>query len=208
MRSSKQAIIIIDKAETNADHQALANFLQKESFRPTKNHFIVNSNEEAIEKVQEYASSLSYISFSNLDNRVKAINLDNIAPTIQNINSGNFPLYRTIHLYYNSHLYLNEQAQDEIKEITEYLWSEEFKYSLNELKLVSLTEAEIQPIKENNKAIKIGVSAPLSGPYTELGRSIVNGTRLAVKEQNRKANLNGKPVELIICDDKASTSTA
>lgn len=208
LKGTKQPITVINKAETHADNQTLSKFLQKDNLRAAQNQFIANTNEEALALVQQYENSISYVSFSSIDNRVKAINLNNIAPTILNINSGNFPLYRVINLYYSSNLYLNEKVQDEIKELTEYLWSEDFKHSLNELKLVSLTQSEIQIIKENNKAVKIGVSGPLSGPYTELGRSIVNGARLAVQEQNRKANLKGKPVELIICDDKAAVASA
>lgn len=208
LKGAKQPITVIHKAETHPDKQTLLKFLQKDNLRTAQNQFVINSNEEALALVQQYENSISYVSFSSIDNRVKAINLNNIAPTILNISSGNFPLYRVINLYYSSNLYLNEKVQDEINELTEYLWSEDFRHSLNELKLVSLTQAEIQIIKENNKAVKIGVSAPLSGPYTELGRSIVNGARLAVLEQNRKTNLKAKPLELIICDDKATVASA
>ena len=50
------------------------------------------------------------------------------------------------------------------------------------------------------------MSAPLSGPYAELGRAIVNGTKMAVLEANEKKIKNHKKIEVIVCDDKAEVS--
>lgn len=48
---------------------------------------------------------------------------------------------------------------------------------------------------------KIAVIAPLSGPYALLGKSIVNGADLAVKEANDNDGVDGKEIVLIKEDD-------
>lgn len=49
--------------------------------------------------------------------------------------------------------------------------------------------------------IKVGFLAPLSGPYVQNGRDILNGFLLALDEMGYQAG--GRPVELIIEDDEA-----
>ena len=48
---------------------------------------------------------------------------------------------------------------------------------------------------------KIAVVAPQTGPYALLGKSIINGAELAVKEANTKGGINGRKVLLIKEDD-------
>lgn len=203
-----QSITIINKDISNEDRQSLASYLQKDKINTRDYQFEVNSDEEAISLVQKYENALAYISYSSLDNRVKSINIDNISPSKINISSGTFPLYKLINLYYSSNLFNSDKAQEITSELTDYLWSNEFKKELNNIHLVALSEAELQVLKENSKAVKIGVSAPISGPYIDLGKAIINGARLAVREHNKSKGLKEKAIELIICDDKAEISTA
>src|SRR4030088_536216 len=49
--------------------------------------------------------------------------------------------------------------------------------------------------------IKVGFLAPLSGPYVQNGRDILNGFLLALDEIGYRAG--GRPVEVIIEDDEA-----
>jgi branched-chain amino acid transport system substrate-binding protein len=50
-------------------------------------------------------------------------------------------------------------------------------------------------------AIKVGFLGPLSGPYVQNGRDILNGFLLALDEMGYRAG--GRPVELIVEDDEA-----
>jgi len=52
-----------------------------------------------------------------------------------------------------------------------------------------------------NKPVKIGVLAPLSGVYASLGTNKVNGIRMFFEEQGMK--IGDRPVELIVEDDEA-----
>lgn len=62
---------------------------------------------------------------------------------------------------------------------------------------------------EKNQTIKIGFLGGLSGKYSSLGHSLLQGAMLAFEEEN--FTINGKKIELIIKDDKqdeASTKFA
>jgi len=49
--------------------------------------------------------------------------------------------------------------------------------------------------------IKVGFLGPLSGPYVQNGRDILNGFLLALDEMGHRAG--GRPIELIVEDDEA-----
>ena len=67
--------------------------------------------------------------------------------------------------------------------------------------LISLLLCACTKPKSAKDVYKIAVVAPLSGPYSLLGKSIVNGAELAVKEANKLGGVNGKEVILIKEDD-------
>jgi len=56
-----------------------------------------------------------------------------------------------------------------------------------------------------NRPIKIAVVGPLTGSQAEFGQAVVNGARIAVEEKTR---ILGRPVELILMDDKADPKEA
>lgn len=56
--------------------------------------------------------------------------------------------------------------------------------------------------------IKIGLIAPFSGPYREVGYQAIYGARLAITEHNLTLLKPNYHVELIALDDKADTATA
>lgn len=56
--------------------------------------------------------------------------------------------------------------------------------------------------------VKIGVLAPLSGPYARIGDHEVWGIKAAVAEINSSGGILGKQIELIIYDDEAKPTSA
>jgi branched-chain amino acid transport system substrate-binding protein len=50
--------------------------------------------------------------------------------------------------------------------------------------------------------IKIGVQAPITGPYANEGQAIDNAIKLVVAQQNAKGGLLGKKLEVVTCDDE------
>ena len=62
------------------------------------NSIVFNSNSEVKRSIHVSPNSIGYISWAFLDQNVKALNLNTVAPTYQNINNSTYPLYRN--LYY------------------------------------------------------------------------------------------------------------
>lgn len=58
------------------------------------------------------------------------------------------------------------------------------------------------------KPIKIGLIASLTGIYPDLGREIRDGALLAVEIINEKGGVKGRPIELIVKDNKFNIDTA
>lgn len=55
--------------------------------------------------------------------------------------------------------------------------------------------------------IRIGLIAPLTGGSADFGRSMLNGAELAVAEVNEVGGYLGRPLELVVRDDKADPET-
>lgn len=58
------------------------------------------------------------------------------------------------------------------------------------------------------ETIKIGVQAPITGPYANEGQGIDQATRLIVEQYNAKGGLLGKKLEVITCDDEGTAVKA
>ncbi len=56
--------------------------------------------------------------------------------------------------------------------------------------------------------IEIGFIGGLSGRVADLGVAALDGARLAIEEQNRKGGIGGRPIQLVIEDDKQDPDTA
>ena len=201
-----QSIIFINKKNTNQNRLFLESFFKKPAIQNSTNQFEVNNDSEAIDLVQQYEHSISYISFSSITHRVNTIHVDHIAPTQLNISSGRFPIYKPISIYESDKLLTQSNKRSLIEDLLNYLWSADGASAIKSAGFIPLSAAEIEVIKYESLPLILGVSAPLSGPYAELGRAIVNGTKMAVLEANEVKLKNHKKIELIICDDKAEVS--
>lgn len=56
--------------------------------------------------------------------------------------------------------------------------------------------------------VRIGVSIGLTGRYAPMGRMYADGLRLWAKKQNAKGGILGRPVDLIIHDDRSESGNA
>lgn len=52
--------------------------------------------------------------------------------------------------------------------------------------------------------IKIGVQAPITGPFANEGQGIDNAVKMIVEQQNAKGGLLGKKIDVITCDDEGT----
>jgi branched-chain amino acid transport system substrate-binding protein len=60
------------------------------------------------------------------------------------------------------------------------------------------------PLFAQNQTLKIGVIGPFTGASADFGNPMLNGIKLAVDEINAVGGFLGRPLELIIKDDKAN----
>lgn len=72
------------------------------------------------------------------------------------------------------------------------------------------SENEEEPTAEANESdvIKVGLQAPMTGDNAQYGEEMKNGVELAFKKVNDDGGVNGKMLELVVGDDKATTSEA
>ena len=56
--------------------------------------------------------------------------------------------------------------------------------------------------------IKIGVSAPLTAQFAQLGQWTKNGVLVAVKEVNDRGGIKGRPLQVVFADDQGPNPTA
>ncbi len=56
--------------------------------------------------------------------------------------------------------------------------------------------------------IKIGVQAPITGPYAEEGQGIDRAVKLLAEEHNAKGGLLGRQIEVTTCDDEGKAAQA
>jgi branched-chain amino acid transport system substrate-binding protein len=64
------------------------------------------------------------------------------------------------------------------------------------------------PLWAEQKSIKIGVQAPLSGERAPIGRIIKNSVEMAVEDLNKKVGINGLSIEVVYEDDQDTESGA
>jgi branched-chain amino acid transport system substrate-binding protein len=62
------------------------------------------------------------------------------------------------------------------------------------------------PLPAQSGPFKIGMLAPLTGPFAQTGKDMVNGTELYLEEIGRQ--VSGRKIELILEDDEAQPATA
>lgn len=61
---------------------------------------------------------------------------------------------------------------------------------------------------KSGDTIKVGLQAPMTGDNAQYGQDMKNGVELAFKKINSDGGVNGKKLELIVGDDKATPSEA
>ena len=86
---------------------------------------------------------------------------------------------------------------------------EKFKWTVVVALILGIAIALPQTAQAGKKPIKIGVVLPLSGGFEIYGNLGVRGAKMAVAEINAAGGvLDGRPLELIIEDNKTDPKTA
>jgi branched-chain amino acid transport system substrate-binding protein len=73
--------------------------------------------------------------------------------------------------------------------------------------LAGLLLAPLTALAQVAAPIKVGVIGPFTGPSSDFGQPMLNGVRLAVDEINAVGGYLGRPLELVIKDDRGDPDT-
>ena len=108
-----------------------------DSFKPVAEE---DSSGSVVEKVSQTENSISYLAFSYFDDtKFKALSVDGVAPTTENVESGDFKIWSY------EHMYTAKDADDLTKAFIDYMLSDEVQGSLVEEKgFISLTDMKVK----------------------------------------------------------------
>lgn len=199
-------VMIVHEAPSSIERQAFEKLIFKGD-APLANFVTVDNKDEVKETIGGFTNAISYINYSSLDKSLKALSFNNIPATSSNIAQGYFPLVKRVYLYFNSELLQNGKYKS-FKELANLLHSPKGQGLIESFGILKLSEAELQIASLNKEPIKVAVSAPQQGSYIDLGRSIINGAKLAVEKINAAGGIEGRPVDLMVCDDKSTPDGA
>ncbi len=206
--SSTRPIVVVDRKTEDIEYQTLYRKLFNTLPANSTKNLVVSSEEETLAALNKFPNAISYINFSDYKSSLKTININSIPASVENIKEGYFPLTREIKLYYSSEHIQTTGKEASLDKLLKFMSSTKGQELIKDSKLINLSEADLQLIKDKNEPIYIGLAAPLEGAYTELGKSIINAAKLAVGELNEKKFIKGKKLELVICNDKAEVEQA
>lgn len=201
-------VVVVDRPREDLDRIAIYKNLFGTSDLPINVSIQVNKASEVHDAITKFPNAISFTSFRNLSPQLKALSIDNIPANANNIHKGYYSLSRPVALYAVNNKLGPNQKMDSFMNLLRFLYSAKGQELIPKLAMMPLTEAELQLLKIEEDTVLIGVAAPLEGAYTDLGKSVVDAVSLAADEINELGGINGKHVELIVCNDKAQVSSA
>lgn len=138
----------------------------------TQSAEISNSTSVVMTTVAGNPDAIGYISLGSLNDTVKALEIDGVAATVENINNGTYKVYRPFNIATKDGL--SETAQDFVN----FIMSEQGQAIVSEEGYISV---------ENNGAY---TAANLTGTVTVSGSSSVTPVMQALKEEYEALNPN------------------
>jgi len=79
---------------------------------------------------------------------------------------------------------------------------------MNRKTLIALALALLAPVAARADDVKIGLMAPLTGPWASEGQEMKRNVEMLAEQQNAKGGLNGQKVVIIVEDDGGDPRTA
>ena len=114
-----------------------------DSFKPVAEE---DSSGTVVEKVQQTEGSISYLSFNYFDDsKFKALKVDGVDPTKENVETGDFKIWSY------EHMYIAKDADEATKAFIDYMLSDEVQGSLVEEKgFIPLTGMKVKKDAKGN----------------------------------------------------------
>jgi len=91
-------IIVVSREEGSGTRTAFEEMVMGKDALITANAILQNSNGAVRTAVATTPNSVGYLSFGYLDNSVKALNLNGVAPTEENASNGTYPVVRPLNM--------------------------------------------------------------------------------------------------------------
>ncbi len=208
LNDENKPVMVVDRNPSSLEKRTFAKYIFGRSSPQASRFVTVDNVSEVRETLAKFSNAISYVNYSELDQSMKPLSFETIAPTESNISQGYYPLSRNLYLYYNPERLKKNGRFSSFKEFAALIRSAKGQELLAKSGLIPLSEAELEIASIENEPVYIGVAAPKTDQYAELGRSIINGAKLVEMEINKAGGIDGKPVELIICDDKSDSHNA
>jgi len=205
---ANKPIMLLERNRDSIEKRTIYKLLFDSLPAESGSEVVAASAQELREALLRFPNAISYMHSSELGEELKALDLDNIPATRMNISQGYFPLARTIYCYFSPKVLRDKAKMDSLRQFLEFTHSPKGQDVIASQSHISLSAAELDLVTLSNNPIVIGVAAPSEGSYRDLGRSIVDAVKLAVEEENQKGGIEGRQVELVICNDKASSTQA
>ncbi len=207
LHGKNEPILVVDREINSIERQTIYQELFEDGGKVSSANTMVNNINEIKSSVIKFPNAIAYTSFSNLDSSLKAVQIDNIPANRENISEGYFPLTREIRIYYNPEKLKANKKHESLAKLLQFIYSKG-QECIAKTGYMPLTSAEIEIIQLKADPIHIGVAVALDEPYTDLGRPVVNAARLAIDEANKKGTIGGRPLALIVCNDKGTIKGA
>lgn len=139
----------------------------------TANAEISNSTSVVLTTVEQNTSAIGYISMGSLNDSVKAVNIEGVAPTVENVLNGTYNVQRPFNIV------INDKTSDAAKDFIDFILSKQGQAVVEE-------EGYI-PISTDKD-----YSGSASGKITIAGSSSVTPVMEALKEAFVKLNPNAE----------------
>ena len=121
----------------------LAGATVPDSFKPVAEE---DSSGTVVEKIQQTAGAISYLAFSYFDDtKFKALKVDGVEPTSENVESGDFKIWSY------EHMYVSSDADEATQAFIDYMLSDDVQGSLvEEQGFIPLTGMKVQKDADGN----------------------------------------------------------
>lgn len=90
---------IIVSREEGSGTRAAFEALVMDGDRPTLNALVMPTSAAVVDYVAKHKTAIGYVSLSAVDDRVRSIPVEDIAPSLATLRSGEYPLTRILYLY-------------------------------------------------------------------------------------------------------------
>jgi len=189
-----EPIMVIDYDNNSVVKKFFYDSLFNSQTPASVNSFMVKTSKEVQDSIKKFGNAISYISYSQYDNELKLLqNKDG---------KGKFFAETEVKIYYNPQKLIEKNKFKQFKELLKVIYNAD-PHNWSYINYQGLTDAEREKISKVFEIIYLGVGVPLDGLYTDLSKSIINAAELAVDYINAQGEINGRTVELLVCNDHA-----